>query len=54
MNLKRAREIVGNYSLEEMEEKAKQLEDRDFLWLESEIDTLRALKILIKSEKASA
>jgi Mg/Co/Ni transporter MgtE len=48
MNKKRAREILGNRSQEELSEALAELNTKEFLWLESDIEKKQAIHLLLK------
>jgi len=51
MNIKQAREIVGETTDQELREIVAQLESKEILFLESDIEKLRASKIVLKANR---
>ena len=51
MKIREARRIVGDANDQELREMIAQLEAKDFLWLESDINTLKACKVILKANR---
>jgi hypothetical protein len=51
VNLIQAKRIVGEKSKEELKSLIQELEAKDFLWLESDINLLRASKIVLRRKQ---
>ena len=51
MNIKQARKIVGEATDQELREIVAQLESKEILFLESDIEKLRASKIVLKANR---
>lgn len=51
MNKKRAKEILGNRSQEELIQTLAELDAKEFLWLESDIEKKKAIHLLLKKEE---
>lgn len=50
MNKKRAKEILGNRSQEELRQVLSELDAKEFLFLESDIEKKQAIYLLLKKE----
>jgi len=53
MNKKRAKEIIGDATQDELRQILKELNSKEFLYLESDIERKQAVKVLLKIEEKS-
>jgi len=51
MNKKRAKEIIGDATQDELRQILKELNSKEFLYLESDIERKQAVKLLLKIEE---
>lgn len=50
MNVKKAKQILGNKSIDELREILSYLDAKEFLWLETDIEKKQAALLLLKQK----
>jgi hypothetical protein len=50
MNARKARQIIGDATVEELQNIVSELQSKEFLFIESDIERLQAAKALLKAK----